>query len=211
MKIVLYSGGSRVKNHKLNLELIKLTGKKTPSITYIPVTHDEHSRYFDAFKKKFKHYGIKKIINFPIDNNPNKKNIDKAMASDIVFIQGGNTFELLENLINSNFDKKIKDFVKNGGVLAGESAGAIVLSKDIHMASIPSEDKDENDINTRKRNGLNLVPFHFSPHYSSSYKANKEIREVSLSRDVYCAGDGCGVVIDGKNRYFIGKVRLFEA
>ena len=68
-------------------------------------------------------------------------------GNDLVFIVGGNTFYLLQELRKSGADKLLCEAVRAGKLCIGESAGAIVAAPDMHDFA-----------------GLSLVDFYPVPH-----------------------------------------------
>ena len=101
-----------------------------------------------------------------IDNSVNDAEEQrKLLYSNIVLLSGGNTFGLLQNLRSSGLDKSIKEFVeKSEFVLAGFSAGALVLTPTIEICNLP--DFDENFVGLKDLAGLGIVDFEVFPHYS---------------------------------------------
>ena len=82
---------------------------------------------------------------------------------DAVYIGGGNTYSLLDELIRSGFDHHLKAYAATGGIIYGGSAGAVVLGKDIRTVS----HMDRNDTRLLEVNCLNLANAHsIWPHYS---------------------------------------------
>lgn len=100
-----------------------------------------------------------------VDNSiRNAREQKKLLSSNIVLISGGNTFSLLQNLRKSGLDKKIGEFVgKSEFVLAGFSAGALVLTPNIKVCNLP--EFDENLVKLEDFSGLDLVDFEVFPHY----------------------------------------------
>lgn len=120
-----------------------------------------------------------------IDNtNSDSFEKEKLLESNILLITGGNTFELLNNLRNSCLDKTINDFTqKDKYVLAGFSAGAIVLSPTIQIASLETTSGgDENLVGITNLEGLNIVDFEILPHYEDP---DKQILEKYRSQSKY--------------------------
>ncbi len=71
-------------------------------------------------------------------------------------ITGGNTFKLLDNLRKSGLDKAIKEFSnKSEFVLAGLSAGALVLTPTIEVCNLPNY--DESTVGIDDFTGLNII------------------------------------------------------
>lgn len=89
----------------------------------------------------------------------------KLLNSDIIYIGGGNTFYLLQELKRSGADKLIKKQVLLGKAYIGESAGAVVAAPCIDYI----EDMDKRDAapNLRDCSALGLVDFYTLPHMNS--------------------------------------------
>ncbi len=94
---------------------------------------------------------------------------------DIIYVSGGNTFYLLNELRKSRAAQTIKDAVHAGKIYIGESAGAIVASPDTRYATL----MDENSANMSDFTGLNLVDFFTVPHFGCEpfVEATHEIME----------------------------------
>jgi dipeptidase E len=92
---------------------------------------------------------------------------EKLLGSNILVITGGNTFKLLDNLRKSGLDKAIVEFSrKSEFVLAGFSAGALVLTPTIEICNLPNY--DENLVGLKDLTGLGLVDFEVFPHYNEA-------------------------------------------
>ncbi|QQS19477.1 Type 1 glutamine amidotransferase-like domain-containing protein [Candidatus Saccharibacteria bacterium] len=107
-----------------------------------------------------------------------KENTQEALGNtDIVYVAGGNTFHLLKQLRETGFDKMLDNFVNNGGLYAGASAGALIAGPDI--GAISSIDEPEKVTGLKSTEGLrwvNVVPI---PHYDmkARTKTIDEIKE----------------------------------
>ncbi len=61
---------------------------------------------------------------------------DSLSSYDLIFVSGGNVFYLAYQLQETGWGTKIADYIKNGGVYAGSSAGSIILMDNIeHFAT----------------------------------------------------------------------------
>jgi dipeptidase E len=80
-----------------------------------------------------------------------------------IFVTGGNTFYLAYRFSKTGFDKKIKEYIANGGVYSGSSAGSIILMDNIeHFA--PADDPKEAP---EMCPGLGLIDIAIIPHTDS--------------------------------------------
>lgn len=61
---------------------------------------------------------------------------DSLSNYDLIFVSGGNVFYLAYQLHETSWGTKISDYINNGGVYAGSSAGSIILTDNIeHFAT----------------------------------------------------------------------------
>jgi dipeptidase E len=118
--------------------------------------------YIEEWRTIANEYGAKFNV---IDNSViDTQQQAKLLASNIIVISGGNTFNLLRNLRESGLDKSIKQFAaKPEFVLAGFSAGALVLTPTISVCNLPNF--DDNQVGIEDLSGLGIVDFEIFPHY----------------------------------------------
>lgn len=211
MKLVLYGGGHDFENRELDAELIKLVGKDSIQMTYIPA--DSYMSHIDFAEvvEQYRPQGIKKFIHFPIDVPFTDVLKNEALSSDIIHLSGGNTFSFLRSLRKAKLLNDLKSYIKNGGILTGLSAGAIIMTSNIATAGFPEFDRDDNEVNITNLRALNLVNFEFFPHYRNSKRYEQALLEHSqkVSRPVYGCPDGAGIIVNSDKTTFIGKIHCF--
>lgn len=211
-KLVMYSGGQNKSNEILHEEFMTLKkGKRAKSLTYIPYSHENGEYYFKRIKKRYKKFGIKKFVYFAVDSDYLVKEMNQALKSDVIYLAGGNTFYFLKHLRESGFMDKLIKYVRNGGVVAGLSAGAIIMTKNIFLAGYPKHDCDANEVRLKNLNSLGLVDFEFLPHYVASAQTHNSLLRYSrkTKRLVIGCPDGSGIVVDGTETRFIGPMYLY--
>jgi dipeptidase E len=84
---------------------------------------------------------------------------------DMLFVGGGNTFDLLEHVVSNGFMSPVRQFVATGGSYYGGSAGAILAGDSIGIA----EAHDQNETRLENFEGLRLIMGstilpHYAPH-----------------------------------------------
>ena len=82
--------------------------------------------------------------------------------TDIIYVQGGNTFYLLECVKESGFDKIVKSLINKGTIYIGKSAGTYIAGPTIEQSSWTH---DHNKFGLEDLTGLSLVPFIIYVHY----------------------------------------------
>lgn len=116
---------------------------------------------------------------------------------DVVIIGGGNTFYLLDQARKSGFsDWIVKN--KDEKVFVGISAGSIIFTPNIGVATV--EPADRNDSKILDFTGLNLVQFEISPHTPGVVSMkNAEAYSLSIDNPLYAMDDSAAIqVVDGK-------------
>jgi dipeptidase E len=213
MRLVLYSGGQNKENDVLHASLSHLCGaaSRKRKFTYIPFCADNSNLFFKRITRRYKRFGFNEFQCLPVDTPFSARDLKQALKSDVIYLAGGNTFYLLNHLKKSGMMPELKKFVKSGGVLAGLSAGALIMTPTIKLAEIPKFEADDNDVGLKDLRGLGLTSFEFFPHYSP-YK-NRDLILTRYSKKtkfpIYASSDGGGIVIDGDQFAVHGKVTLF--
>jgi dipeptidase E len=80
--------------------------------------------------------------------------------ASVVFVSGGNTFFLLQQINQPGVRKLLLDYIDSGRLYIGSSAGASVVCPDIGY--INGLDKNTTDL--QDFSGLNAIPFWVMPH-----------------------------------------------
>lgn len=87
---------------------------------------------------------------------------DEMAHADLLFVGGGNAFQLLHHVRRHGSEQSVRDFVAGGGDYYGGSAGAILACADIGFAAC----LDENEVGLTDLTGLGLTrEFAVLPHY----------------------------------------------
>ncbi len=211
MNLVFYSGGQSPANHKLHQNVYRLARKKKKKgpllITYIPFCADGAAPFFHRFCRRFRSNGFERFYTVSFDTNPLREEIDVALRSDVIYLAGGNTFYFLKHLRKSGVEPLLAAFARRGGVLAGLSAGGLILSPTIKSAGDPLLDPDENEVGLKNLNALGLVDFEFAPHFEftpRSYHAHLSYSK-KTKHPVMAVPDGSGLVVENGVTRVIGE------
>ena len=101
-----------------------------------------------------------------------KNTIENA---DCIYVSGGNTFYLLQELRKTGADELIKQHILTGKLYIGESAGAMITAPNIEYVSLMDDPEKGKELTGFE--GLNIVDFSTVPHLwcFPFAKATKEI------------------------------------
>lgn len=212
MRLVFYSGGYADDNQILDQKLLKLTSKKDIVLTVIPACSYLSDQYYQDLVEQYSKLGVKKILQFNIDQKYSQVMKKAIFKSDIIHLGGGNTFYFLKHLRRNGFLQELKQWTLAGGILTGLSAGAIIMTKSINTASFPDFDKDENEENIKNLKGMNLVDFEIFPHYRNSKRYESALLDYSRksSLPLYALADGSGIIYLDDEIRFVGKAVCFH-
>jgi Peptidase E len=89
----------------------------------------------------------------------------RIKENDFIYVTGGNTFFLLSELKRTGADKVIIEEINNGKLYIGESAGAMITSKNIEYVKLM--DNAEKAPNLKNFDALGLIEFYIVPHYKN--------------------------------------------
>lgn len=134
------------------------------------ISHDE---YTEKASKRFKKLGIKTTGLHKLKN-------DKYVLNDFkaVFIGGGNTFLLLDQLYKFNLIEPLREKIRSGEIqYMGTSAGSNIAGLTINTSN------DMPIVYPPSFNSLGLVPFNLNPHYldpDPNTKHKGETRETRI-------------------------------
>lgn len=174
-KLFLCSNFKSVENLLEEFINENLKGKK---VTFIPTAsiHEEVDFYVAEGKGALEKLGMVVEI-LEISNSSQLEIINKLESNEIIYISGGNTFFLLQELKRTGADKIIEKQIKLGKVFIGESAGSMILSPNIKYV----EDMDESAVasNLENYDSLNIVDFYPVPHYKE-FPFKESVEEIIL-------------------------------
>ena len=138
----------------------KLAGKV---VTFIPTANvpQDYDGYVVSARAAFEALGL--IIDELEVSTASASDIQsKLTQNDYIYVSGGNSFFLLQELKRTGADQLIIDQVNQGKLYIGESAGSIITSPDI--AYISAMDSTKKAPSLTSTEGLNLVDFYTLPH-----------------------------------------------
>jgi dipeptidase E len=118
--------------------------------------------------------------------------------TDVIFISGGNTFFLLQEMRKSGFTELIPEYVKKGMTYVGSSAGSVVAGPDISLIKGLDDPKDAPEL--KDYAGLGLIDVLIFPHWGS---ANFQKRYMQSMNSVY--GMGIKIILLTDDQYVVGN------
>lgn len=123
---------------------------------------------------------------------------EKMKDKNGIFVCGGNTFYLLDQVVKTGFDKILKEKIEDGCLYIGSSAGSMIVGKGISLVSKIDDRSKAPDL---KSDGLGIVDFAILPHWGSlDFKAEycksfndmyvEDVKVILLNNKQYLYIDG---------------------
>ena len=173
--IILSGEGDGKQTKKLDEFFVSLL-PKAKNVLYIPIAMPQELHTYKEclvwFRSTMKALGVHDIT---MATNLEDMEYHQLKDYAAVYIGGGNTFYLWKKVKEAQFDKKLDRYIKDGGVVYGGSAGAIIIGKDIGTAKFGG-DADKNKVRLRNFRSMDLArELSIQCHYTKAYE--KQILE----------------------------------
>lgn len=159
-----------------NKEIIKQYLRENMKIGFIPTASepDEDRWYMEEDREDLFKMGFE-IIDIDISNESKEKILEKFNNVDVVFVAGGNSFYLLQQIKAKEVIQDLIEFANNK-IYIGSSAGSCILCPSIDYAQKLDDKRQAPLLNNC--NAMNLVNFYVIPHYKSKDKYTKIANEI---------------------------------
>lgn len=181
-----------------------LVGK---TVTFIPTAAipdklDFHIRYSKELLDKM---GLI-VYELEISTASHSDIVKKLENNEYIYVAGGNTFFLLQEMNRTGTGNLIKTQINTGKLFIGESAGAILVAPDIEY----SKDTDNPLMapNLKSYDALNIVDFYPVPHYNDA--SLKEAVDIVISKygtklPLVPFSNSQAILVIGKEKQIVSK------
>ncbi|MGL5054445.1 MAG: Type 1 glutamine amidotransferase-like domain-containing protein [Fusobacteriaceae bacterium] len=203
-KLFLCSNFKSVENLLKEFINENLIGKK---VTFIPTAsiHEEVDFYVAEGRESLEKLGMIVEI-LEISSSSQLEIINKLESNEIIYISGGNTFFLLQELKRTGADKVIEKQIKLGKVFIGESAGSMILSPNIKYVEKMDDSAVASDLESY--DSLNIIDFYPVPHYTE-FPFKESVEEIILEYErrlpLILINNSQVILVNGDNIKICGK------
>lgn len=176
---------------------------KNKKVAYLPVGGKNSKEEYTSFwREKAKQYKAEFLFIDSTNENlsEEKEKLDRA---NTLLISGGNTFQLLHDLKKNGLFEEIKKFKERDEfVIAGWSAGAVLMTPTIEVSGRPNRDggkspADENKVGVTDLTALGFIDFEVFPHFDEmTQKQTFEEYNIKKHGKVKALKDGDYLVIE---------------
>ena len=140
----------------------------------------------------------------------NKESLyQKLKDVDIIWVNGGNTFFLLDQIRKSGFDQIIDGLLDDDKIYVGVSAGSYVACPTNEAAKWKHID-DTEIVKLQNLNALNLVDFLIIAHYEDRYEDAVRNGTKTTKYPIVALTDKQAIVVQGKSCMIVGAGPKFS-
>jgi len=158
-------------------------------VRYLPKKPDQYNLAFintAAEVEKSDHWWVKKekdkllsagyaVDEFTVTGLSQAELEAKMQGKNGIYICGGNTYYLLDQVIKTGFDQFLRKWIEEGKLYVGSSAGSMIVGVNIDL--IPSNEALA--VPGLKSRGLGIIDLAIVPHWGSSDFKNEYLRDIS--------------------------------
>ena len=182
---------------------------KGKTVTLIPTASlaEEVNAYLIAAKQALAEAGLV-IDELEVSTASREDIVDKLERNEFIYVAGGNTFFLLQELKRTGAGKLIAEQVRAGKCYIGESAGSAVLAPSIEYLQRLDDPSAAPDLDSFA--SLALIDFYPLPHYGNppfreaveqvliEYRDTLDLRPFSNNQAIAIAGDEVDIQTSAK-------------
>lgn len=180
---------------------------KGKTVTFIPTAGNVEKMvfYIGAARKSFEKLGVI-VDELDISVARAEEVADKLKRNDYIYVSGGNTFYLLQELKKSGANKIIAEQIALGKLYIGESAGSMVVSPNIEYAKKMDDSAKAPEL--EEYTALNIVNFYPLPHHTNfpfAKTVEKIIAEYGSKQNLYPISNKQAILVAGDDVKVISK------
>jgi dipeptidase E len=186
----------------------KVCSKEDPKIAWIITASKtkENSNFLNLDLQEFIKQGITPHI-YDINNKTVDDFLKDFVDFDLIYMEGGNTFYLLNSIRESSFDKFLEEWVVSRPYI-GVSAGSYVICPTIEMATWKHADRDRHGLTYLA--GLNFIDFLVTAHYDEKYKESIKRGKENTEYPLWIIKDGQALLIQNNTVTLLGDQEVIH-
>ena len=203
MKLIMTGGGDSHHFEDIDQYFISLLGED-PRLLFIPLAGDPSS-FNDGLERIQDTFSTIEFTKIEMCLCLVDLDWDYLKTFDAIYIDGGNTFTLMEEIRNTHFYELLHRFLHHGKVVNGDSAGAIILGSHLETAHF-GETPDENETDVISYQGLNLLgQYAIHCHYQDNEKDEVEEFVKDFGFPVIALYENSAMAVHNKEIHVIGE------
>lgn len=177
------------------------------------IASHEPDGYFETYQKAFAALGVTDLVELYVQDRAETREADKLALLDGaagVFFSGGDQLRISSQIGDTPIEARIRQIWRDGGVLAGTSAGASVMSDTMMVRGASAETHRIGDL--RMAPGLGLVrDVIIDQHFAERGRIGRLLGAVAQSPRVLGVGidEDTAIIVEGDAFRVIGSGAVY--
>lgn len=192
MKLLLTSAGLKTNDLLDQARQVLPQAPEDSVAVLISYSTTEEEWYVEDAKQEIIDLGIANIQDV---NMRRLVDVGALGQADLIYMCGGNTFNILSKLRETGLFQYVKTQVENGALYVGVSAGSILAGPNIQISSWGSEG-DKNEIGLEDLNGFGWTDKIIFPHFRPDLVTDVESFEDKFACKVTPLTDAQGILLE---------------
>ncbi|MCL4374796.1 peptidase E [Patescibacteria group bacterium] len=181
---------------------------KVSFITTAAYGEEANPPWLQVYRDQLRDYGISQVEDLDLRGKTAQELSRILDAKDIIFVNGGNSFYLLDWVRKSGFDRLVQPLLRAGKLYIGISAGSYIVCPTIEQSNWKHQDR--NKVGLTDLTGLGLVPFLITAHYTEAYRPIIERAAPTTKYPVVALNDRQAILVKGDRYKLVGdQKRVF--
>lgn len=169
--------------------------------------------YFEAYQRAFKRFGVEDLTEFYVQDRKEMLSEEKLRIFDGaagVFFTGGDQLRISSQIGDTPIEERVREIFKKGGIIAGTSAGASVMSDTMLVKGSSRESHRIGDLHMAP--GLGLVENAIiDQHFAERGRMGRLLGAVAHNPRVLGIGidEDTALVVEGLRMRVIGRGAVY--
>lgn len=195
--------------------ILKEVARHVPNgrLVLATIASAEPEDYFEEYKRCFSKLGIDELIHVYITDRSeslDKEKLAQLEQVDGVFFSGGDQLRISSQIGDTPFETRILEIYRNGGVVAGTSAGASVMGEIMLIRGPNAESHRIGDLHLAP--GLHLLKdVIIDQHFAERGRIGRLLGAVALNPRILGIGidEDTAIVVQGKQFHVLGSGAVY--
>jgi cyanophycinase len=177
------------------------------------VASQEPENYFQDYKDAFDKLGVHELTHLYVEDRAESADPEKLKQFEGVhgvFFSGGDQLRISSQIGDTPFETRIHEIYKNGGVIAGTSAGATVMGEIMLIRGSNAESHRIGDLHMAP--GLRLLKdVIIDQHFAERGRIGRLLGAVALNPRILGIGvdEDTAIVVQGRQFYVLGSGAVY--
>lgn len=208
--LLIIGGHEDRQNDKLILRMLARKVGKSGKIVVATVASGQPESSFDDYERVFRGLGVRHVHHLNIETREqaqleSRRNI--LNDADAVFFTGGDQLKITSQLGDSPIYTRVKQIFDAGGIIAGTSAGASVMTETM-MVSGPSDESHRIGSMLKLAPGFGLLPgVIVDQHFAQRGRIGRLLGAIAQNPRILGIGldEDCGILVNRGRFQVVGS------